>query len=65
MPDHLVGAPIPHTYLEEGRQVYNTDNGILNCNIALLEEFSDGPVALARSLMRPLMVPDALPVLPG
>src|SRR5579872_1297171 len=50
MPDHLVGAPIPHTYLEEGRQVYNTDNGILNCDIALLEEFSDGPVALARSL---------------
>src|SRR5579871_4193758 len=50
MPDHLVGAPIPHTYLEEGRQVYNTDNGILNCDLALLEEFSDGPVALARSL---------------
>ena len=50
MPDHLVGAPIPHTYLEEGRQVYNTDNGLLNCDLALLEEFSDGPVALARSL---------------
>ena len=50
MPDQLVGAPIPHTYLEEGRQVYNTDNGILNCDIALLEEFTDGPVALARSL---------------
>ena len=50
MPDHLVGAPIPHTYLEEGRQVYNTDNGILNCDMAMLEEFSDGPVALARSL---------------
>ncbi len=50
MPDHLVGSPIPHTYLEEGRQVYNTDNGILNCDLALLEEFSDGPVALARSL---------------
>jgi hypothetical protein len=50
MPDHLVGAPIPHTYLEEGRQVYNTENGILNCDLACLEEFSDGPVALARSL---------------
>ena len=50
MPDQLVGAPIPHTYLEEGRQVYNTDNGILNCDLALLEEFTDGPVALARSL---------------
>jgi hypothetical protein len=50
MPDHLVGAPIPHTYLEEGRQVYNTDNGILNCDVAMLEEFTDGPVALARSL---------------
>jgi len=50
MPDHLVGAPIPHTYLEEGRQVYNTENGILNCDLALLEEFTDGPVALARSL---------------
>lgn len=50
MPDHLVGAPVPHTYLEEGRQVYNTDNGILACDIAMLEEFSDGPVALARSL---------------
>ncbi len=50
MPDHLVGAPIPHTYLEEGRQVYNTENGILNCDLAMLEEFSDGPVALARSL---------------
>ena len=50
MPDHLVGAPIPHTYLEEGKQVYNTDNGILNCDMAMLEEFSDGPVALARSL---------------
>lgn len=50
MPDHLVGAPIPHTYLEEGKQVYNTEHGILNCDIALLEEFSDGPVALARSL---------------
>jgi hypothetical protein len=50
MPDHLVGAPIPHTYLEQGKQVYNTDNGILNCDIAMLEEFSDGPVALARSL---------------
>lgn len=50
MPEHLVGAPIPHTYLEEGRQIYNTENGILNCDIALLEEFSDGPVALARSL---------------
>ena len=50
MPDHLVGAPVPHTYLEEGRQVYNTDNGILTCDIAMLEEFSDGPVALARSL---------------
>lgn len=50
MPDHLVGAPIPHTYLHEGRQVYNTDNGVLNCDLALLEEFSDGPVALARSL---------------
>lgn len=50
MPDHLVGAPIPHTYLEEGRQVYNTDHGILNSDLALLEEFSDGPVALARSL---------------
>jgi hypothetical protein len=50
MPDHLVGAPIPHTYLEEGRQVYNTDHGILNCDLAVLEEFSDGPVALARSL---------------
>jgi hypothetical protein len=50
MPDHLVGTPIPHTYLEEGRQVYNTDNGILRCDLAMLEEFSDGPVALARSL---------------
>ncbi|HEV2473094.1 MAG TPA: AAA family ATPase [Chthonomonadales bacterium] len=50
MPDHLVGAPIPHTYLEEGRQVYNTDDGILRCDLALLEEFTDGPVALARSL---------------
>jgi hypothetical protein len=50
MPDHLVGAPIPDTYLREGRQVYNTDNGILTCDLALLEEFSDGPVALARSL---------------
>lgn len=50
MPDHLVGAPIPHTYLEEGRQVYNTENGILNCDLACLEEFTDGPVALARSL---------------
>lgn len=50
MPDHLVGAPIPHTYLEEGRQVYNTENGILNCDLAMLEEFTDGPVALARSL---------------
>lgn len=50
MPDHLVGAPIPHTYLEEGRQVYNTENGILNADIAMLEEFTDGPVALARSL---------------
>lgn len=50
MPDHLVGAPIPHTYLEEGKQVYNTEHGILNCDLALLEEFSDGPVALARSL---------------
>jgi hypothetical protein len=50
MPDHLVGSPIPHTYLEEGRQVYNTEHGILKCDIAQLEEFSDGPVALARSL---------------
>ena len=50
MPDHLVGSPIPETYLREGRQVYNTENGILTCDLALLEEFSDGPVALARSL---------------
>lgn len=50
MPDHLVGAPIPQTYLELGRQVYNTENGILNCDLASLEEFTDGPVALARSL---------------
>ncbi len=50
MPDHLVGAPIPQTYLEQGRQVYNTDHGILNCDLACLEEFTDGPVALARSL---------------
>lgn len=50
MPDHLVGAPIPHTYLEQGKQVYNTEHGILNCDLAMLEEFSDGPVALARSL---------------
>lgn len=50
MPDHLVGAPVPQTYLAEGRQVYNTDNGILNCDVAMLEEFTDGPVALARSL---------------
>ena len=50
MPDHLVGAPIPQTYLEQGKQVYNTENGILNCDLACLEEFSDGPVALARSL---------------
>lgn len=50
MPDHLVGAPIPHTYLEEGRQIHNVENGILTSHLALLEEFSDGPVALARSL---------------
>lgn len=50
MPDQLVGAPIPHAYLEEGRQIYNTDNGILSCDLAALEEFTDGPVALARSL---------------
>lgn len=50
MPDHLVGAPIPSTYLQEGRQIYNTEHGILQCDLALLEEFSDGPVALARSL---------------
>lgn len=50
MPDHLVGAPIPQLYLEEGRQIYNIENGLLNCDLAMLEEFSDGPVALARSL---------------
>lgn len=50
LPDHLVGAPIPQIYLAEGRQVYNTENGLLDCDLALLEEFTDGPVALARSL---------------
>jgi hypothetical protein len=50
LPDHLVGAPIPNIYLAEGRQVYNTANGLLDCDLALMEEFTDGPVALARSL---------------
>ncbi|HZT40743.1 MAG TPA: AAA family ATPase [Chthonomonadaceae bacterium] len=50
LPDHLVGAPIPQIYLHEGRQVYNTEKGLLDCDLALLEEFTDGPVALARSL---------------
>jgi MoxR-like ATPase len=50
IPDHLIGPPIPSVYRREGKQVYYLDGGICDAQLALLEEFPDAGVALARAL---------------
>ena len=50
IPDHLIGPPIPSVYRREGKQLYYIDGGICDAQIALLEEFPDAGVALARAL---------------
>lgn len=50
IPDHLIGPPIPSVYRREGKQVYYIDGGICDAQLALLEEWPDAGVALARAL---------------
>src|SRR5437764_2209228 len=50
IPDHLIGPPIPSVYRREGKQLYYIDGGICDAQVALLEEFPDAGVALARAL---------------
>jgi MoxR-like ATPase len=50
IPDHLIGPPIPSVYRREGKQLYYTDGGICDAQLALLEEWPDAGVALARAL---------------
>jgi energy-coupling factor transporter ATP-binding protein EcfA2 len=50
IPDHLIGPPIPSVYRREGKQLYYTDGGIVDAQLALIEEWPDAGVALARSL---------------
>ena len=50
IPDHLIGPPIPSVYRREGKQLYYIDGGICDAQIALLEEWPDAGVALARAL---------------
>src|SRR5437588_1576372 len=50
IPDHLIGPPIPSVYRREGKQIYYIDGGICDAQIALLEEWPDAGVALARAL---------------
>jgi MoxR-like ATPase len=50
IPDHLVGAMIPDKYLTSGEQIYNLENGLADTHFALLDEFTDIPDALAKSL---------------
>src|SRR5438105_3301540 len=50
IPDHLIGPPIPSLYRREGKQIYYIDGGICDCQLALMEEWPDAGVALARAL---------------
>lgn len=50
IPDHLIGPPIPSVYRREGKQLYYIDGGICDSQLALLEEWPDAGVALARAL---------------
>lgn len=50
IPDHLIGPPIPSVYRREGKQLYYIDGGICDAQLALLEEWPDAGVALARAL---------------
>ncbi len=50
IPDHLIGPPIPSVYRREGKQLYYTDGGLVDAQLALLEEWPDAGVALARAL---------------
>lgn len=50
VPDHLIGPPIPSVYRREGKQVYYVEGGICDAHLALLEEWPDAGVALARAL---------------
>jgi MoxR-like ATPase len=50
IPDHLIGPPIPSVYRREGKQLYYINGGICDSQLALLEEWPDAGVALARAL---------------
>ena len=50
LPDHLIGAMVPERYLSTGEQIYNLAHGLADCQIALLDEFTDISDALAKSL---------------
>lgn len=50
IPDHLIGPPIPSVYRREGKQLYYIDGGICDAQLALMEEWPDAGVALARAL---------------
>ncbi len=50
IPDHLIGPPIPSVYRREGKQIYYIDGGMCDAQLALLEEWPDAGVALARAL---------------
>ncbi len=50
VPDHLIGPPIPSVYRREGRQIYYVEGGICDAHFALMEEWPDAGVALARAL---------------
>src|SRR5258706_9640688 len=50
IPDHLIGPPIPSVYRREGKQLYYIDGGMCDSQLALLEEWPNAGVALARAL---------------
>lgn len=50
IPEHLVGAMVPDKYLHTGEQIYNLEHGLADCQIALLDEFTDISDSLAKSL---------------
>jgi len=50
IPDHLIGAVVPEKYLSTGEQIYNLTHGLADCQLAMLDEFTDISDALAKSL---------------
>jgi MoxR-like ATPase len=50
IPEHLIGAMVPDKYLHTGEQVYHLEHGLADCQIALLDEFTDISDSLAKSL---------------